>query len=136
MKLVNLTPHTVAIETPEGRLTLSSEGLARVSMKTTPDSTVEVETIVAIDRRFNGVDYTEPCTQYNTVAFNRPIEYGPVEGLPEPVEGALYIVSMLVAQRAMRSDVVSPDSGPSAIRFKDGPNKGQIEAVRALNRYV
>ena len=44
--------------------------------------------------------------------------------LPAPVAGVVYVVSALVADRARRSDVVSPDTGPSAIR--DG---GQIVAV-------
>lgn len=132
MKLVNLTPHVVAIETPEGRLSLPSEGVARVSMSGTRATPVGVEEYVGDEKALSeGYDF-----DLHTVAFNFPIEYGEIEGLPEPVEGFIYIVSMLVAQRAMRSDVVSPDSGPTAIRFTEGPNRGQIEAVRALNRYV
>ncbi len=128
MKLVNLTPHVVAIETPEGRLSLPSEGVSRVSMSSgTPDSPVGVEKYVGDEKALEeGYDF-----DLHTVAFNRPIEYGEIEGLPEPVEGFIYIVSMLVAQRAMRSDVVSPDSGPTAVR-----ENGQVVAVRALNRYV
>jgi hypothetical protein len=132
MRLVNLTPHIVSIETPEGRLMLPSEGLARVSMTTTPDSPVVVENYVGDEKAHQeGYDF-----DLHTVFFNRPIVYGAVEGLPGPVEGVLYIVSMktaetLIMQGISRPDVVSPDSDPTAIR-----ENGQIVAVRALNRYV
>lgn len=55
--------------------------------------------------------------------------FGPVEGLPEPVDGRFYIVSgmVLAALAGSRPDVVGPDTGPDAIR-KDG----QIVAVRGF----
>lgn len=55
---------------------------------------------------------------------------GEIENLPETDEfdsSIVYIVSLLVAQKAMRADVLSPDSGPTAIR-----ENGQIVAVRGL----
>lgn len=57
--------------------------------------------------------------------------FGEIEGLPEPVDGNIYIVSFLVSGRAKRSDVVSPGTGlnDGAIRFQSGPKKGLIEAV-------
>lgn len=54
--------------------------------------------------------------------------YGVVEGLPEPEPeaGHIYIVSTVVAQQCPdRADVVSPDTGPTAIRN----DKGQVTAV-------
>ena len=55
-------------------------------------------------------------------------EFGQVEGLPEPQEGTIYIVSAIVlAQCKGRPDVVAPDTGKDAIR-KDG----QIVAVRGF----
>lgn len=55
-------------------------------------------------------------------------EFGQVEGLPEPQEGTIYIVSALVlAQCKGRSDVVAPDTGKDAIR-----ENGQIVAVRGF----
>lgn len=54
--------------------------------------------------------------------------FGPVEGLPEwePEAGQIYIVSTVVAQQCPdRADVVSPDTGPTAIRN----DKGQVTAV-------
>ncbi|OYT66079.1 hypothetical protein B6U74_01795 [Candidatus Bathyarchaeota archaeon ex4484_205] len=46
-------------------------------------------------------------------------EWGEVEGLPEPEECTVYVVSTLVLQAlaGKRDDVVSPDTGPaSAVR--------------------
>jgi hypothetical protein len=45
--------------------------------------------------------------------------YGAIFGLPAPSPGVLYVVSGLVSSEAKRPDVVSPDTGPSALR-KDG----------------
>ena len=95
-------------------------------MKTLPDSPLFV-----YDPQWVINSDPQPGVESCTVSFNRPVLYGEVEGLPEPQPGVLYIVSMLVAQRVMRADVVSPDSGPTAIR-----ENGQIVAVRALNRHV
>jgi hypothetical protein len=61
--------------------------------------------------------------------------YGAVEGLPDCQPNTLYIVSLMVinALRAespdgvIRGDVISPDSGPSAIR-----ENGKIIAVRGF----
>lgn len=54
-------------------------------------------------------------------------EYGDIVGLPEPQDGVLYLVNMLVGQRGAaegRTDLIGPDSGPSAIR-----ENGQVKAV-------
>ena len=50
-------------------------------------------------------------------------EMGEVEGLPEP-NGDVFIVSTMVAQACNRYDLVSPDTGPTAIR-----ENGQVKAV-------
>jgi hypothetical protein len=50
-------------------------------------------------------------------------EFGEVEGLPEPEENTVYIVSTLVLQalKGSRADVVSPDTSPtSAVRDANG----------------
>jgi hypothetical protein len=57
--------------------------------------------------------------------------FGQIENLPEPTDGVIYITSSLVAQAAQRVDVVSPDTGPTAIR-----ENGQIVAVRGLQAFV
>lgn len=54
---------------------------------------------------------------------------GAVTGLPDAVEGTVYIVSGMVlgALVGTRTDVVAPDTGPDAIR-----ENGQIVAVRGF----
>lgn len=51
-----------------------------------------------------------------------------VEGLPEPENGTFYIVPQPVAMLVDRADLVTPDTGPSAIRGDDGT----VQAVRRL----
>lgn len=52
-----------------------------------------------------------------------------VEGLPEPEEGTYYIVPQPVARIVSdRPDLVTPDTGPSAIRDKNQ----EVYAVRRL----
>lgn len=109
--LINLTPHTINLCNKEGEVVMSipSSGNARVSVKPGQAS------------YFDGV----PVPVFS------PSVYGEVQDLPDPVEGIIYIVSMMVAQRCPnRVDVVGPDSGPTAVR-KDG----QIVGVRGLVRY-
>jgi hypothetical protein len=61
------------------------------------------------------------------------IEFGAVVGLPEPVAGVVYVASALVAgaaQKAGRSDVVSPATGhPACVR-----KEGQVVSVPGFVR--
>lgn len=59
--------------------------------------------------------------------------FGTIENLPEPEFDTVYLVSMLVAQNAHRSDVVSPDTSPAggAVRVSNG----QIFAVRGFQQF-
>lgn len=60
-------------------------------------------------------------------------EFGEITGLPEPKVGVLYLTSTLLAQAAARlgrNDVVSPDTGPTAIR-----EGGQVVAVTRLQTF-
>ena len=70
--------------------------------------------------------YTEPDA--NGVATPT---FGEVEGLPEPQEGTLYIVSGMVLSAVKdRDDLVAPaTSHPKSVRFSDGPHKGQVQSV-------
>ena len=104
MNIKNLTPHPIAIELADGqRVTFAPAGApARVST-----SQEEVGQVAGIPLRRTA--------------------WGEVQGLPAPEEGTIYIVSALVADRARRPDVVSPDTGPTAIR-----EGGQVVAVRAF----
>lgn len=51
-----------------------------------------------------------------------------IEGLPQPEDGTYYIVPEPVVMLLNRSDLVAPDTGPSAIRNNDG----SVHAVRRL----
>ena len=47
--------------------------------------------------------------------------YGQVENVPEPQEGVVFIVNMIVLDRLPhRKDLIAPDSGPSAVRNEKG----------------
>ena len=118
MNVINLTPHPCVIFDVAGTTkiaTLSPSGqVARVKTAATASGSISVGAEVPV------VETT----------------YGNVEGLPEPQDGAMYIVSVLVvtAQRMQgvrRADVVAPDTGPdSVVRDADG----KIVGVRRFTR--
>lgn len=110
MKVVNLTPHTVTVRNEAGdRLFAPSGQVARVATH----SAKVVE--------FDGIPVYEQT-------------FGDIEGLPDPEEGTIFIVSMVVREAAKkigRDDVVSPDTSPQgAIRDE----QGRIIAVRGFVR--
>lgn len=106
MEIKNYMPHTLNIELSSGeRIAIESSGVARCAVKNVQVGEVDGVPVVSA-------------------------EYGEITGLPEPQDGVVYVVSMLVAQRAGRADVLSPDSGPTAIR-----ENGQVVAVRNLVRF-
>jgi len=108
-KVINLTPHAISLAEVDGNVieTFAPSGtVARVA--TTSEVVAEL--------------------------MGRPVSrtsFGEVTGVPAPVEGVVYLVSTLVAQAARRPDVVSPDTGPTAIR-KDG----QVVAVRGFQAFA
>jgi hypothetical protein len=113
MNVINLTPHTVNIVDANNETIRQypSAGVARA--KTIAEHVGEVDGIPVLATAF-----------------------GDVEGLPEPQDDTIYIVSMVVAQAAReRIDIVAPDTGPTAYRYTDGPQKGQIIGVRGFVRY-
>lgn len=85
MNIINLTPHEVNIVLENGAISIPTSGtVARVAAKT--EKTGDI----------NGIPVTETV-------------FGDVEGLPEPQDGTVFIVSTLVAQRVHnRSDVFVP----------------------------
>lgn len=101
MNIVNLTPHTVVVAADfnSSRVEFPSEGVARVSSFNNSIGTVD------------GIEVVD-C------------HYSEVEGLPEPVEGTIYLVSMVVGNRPevqVRKDVLCPDTSPAAsIRYPKG----------------
>ena len=107
--LVNLTPHEIQIVIGTGVHTIPPSGqIARCVVKAVPAGMIG--------------------------ALGFPLsrqEFGAVEGLPEPKEGVWYLASTLVAQQAKRADVVSPDTGPTAIR-----ENGQVKAVLGFQSFA
>lgn len=58
------------------------------------------------------------------------VEYGEVEGLPEPEDGVLLIVSAMVLAASDRPDLVAPATGhPDCVR-----NEGRIVSVPGFVR--
>lgn len=114
-KFLNLTPHAIVIRlTGQPDIVVPPSGQqARVAVRQIPVGSVPV-----------AEDTTVPLVKN---------EYGPVEGLPAPEEDTVLLVSLLVLGRVTgRSDVAAPDTGTTAIRFADGPKKGQVEACVRL----
>lgn len=109
-QIVNLTPHAINIVTTEGTpiLTIEPSGqLARVTTKTVVTGHIYV----------NGVNI--PATE---------TQFGEVEGLPEPQENTIYVVSQAVASRCKnRWDVRIPNES-----VRD--DKGRIVGCRSLGR--
>ena len=97
MKFINLTPHEIHEVYTDQRI--PSTGLARIDMVST-----EVD-------------------KYDNVPIYRSEYKGSLQGLPEPKEGVIYIVSALAlnAVPSYRNDVVAPGS---LVRDKDGNPNG------------
>ena len=106
MKAINLTPHAIVVRVSGRDVVIPPSGqVARVSTKQVEVGVVEIDGVAV------------------PVVVN---DYGPVDGLPAPEPGTIYIVSGLVLSRVGgRKDVVAPDTGSTAVR--DGG--GQIVAV-------
>ena len=107
MNFINLTPHQIVIRI-EGK----------------PDRIIQpTGTVARLETE------TETASQYDGIPINRSV-FKEVIGLPPmgQLQGCRYITSSLVAQAAERPDVLSPDTGQTAIRNAEG----QIEAVTAL----
>ena len=108
MKFINLTPHDVTIVDGETKHTFPKQGLARV------------QTIPLNPTMLGGIPF------FTTT-------YGGTEGLPEPQEGIIFIVSMVVAQaNPERRDIVFPASDP-ANSVRD--EKGNLIGFKALTRF-
>ena len=101
IKLINLTPHTIKLN--NGKEFPPSGQIARVSAKFT--------------------NVTSPELIGEEIHVYR-VEYGDIEGLPEPQENVLYIVSAMVleaGERMGRNDLIAPATGhPEAVRNEAG----------------
>lgn len=84
---VNLTPHVITLVDDHGNIIASIEPEAE-------SARCEVTRVVAFSAGGHNV--------------NRTV-FGRVYNLPEPVDGTWYITSRIVAEAAMRKDVLVPD---------------------------
>lgn len=98
MNLINCTPHALnIIRTDQSILTLEkSEFLARAKVSR------------EVVRTENGIEISKSI-------------FGEVEGLPEPIEGTFFIVSLVVLERSPRTDLLSPGE---LVRGTDGQPLG------------
>ena len=95
IKLVNKTPHVLNLVTEDGTK-ISLEPV----LPTPRVSSSSVKTASYTITDSNGIEHT--------VIREAPV-FGEVVDLPEPQEGTIYVVSMLVAARAVgRNDLVFP----------------------------
>lgn len=107
--VVNKTPHTIHIADDAGNIIRE--------IPPTPPS-CRVASTAKPGPALDGVPFVETV-------------FGEIENLPAPQEDVWYIVSQIVIAAANgRPDLVRPDSGPTAIRDKDG----KMMACRALTR--
>jgi len=111
MEFLNLTPHPVHIILDDRVIVIEPSGtVARLKM--TQEEMGELSGIPIVKTYLDDV-----------------------EGLPEPHEGVIYIVSSLVCQAlaGKRNDIVAPDTSPNgAIRDEEG----NIIGVRRLQIYA
>lgn len=110
--LVNLTPHEVVIR-PDAGCIIRLPACAQPAR--------------LIERTVEG-GHISHLMDYAPVVCR---SFAGIAGLPDPIPGKVYIVSMPVAQFARRADVVSPDTGAGVIRDEDG----KIIAVKNLVRW-
>lgn len=109
MRLVNLTPHPIRFADEEGNIVAEIEPSGFVA---------RVPTREEVWATFNLNGHAIPLVK---TIFEREVQ------LPDPQPGVFYIVSGLVLEVAPRSDLVAPDTGPTAVR-----HNGQVVAIRRL----
>jgi hypothetical protein len=105
MPIVNLTKLTIRLANDDDEVYQTFEP---------DDASMTVQTR-GVDTREDGV----PIVQTTVTD---------IDGLPDPEPGTYYIVPQPVAYTLNRSDLLTPDTGPSAIRNEDGT----VYAVRRL----
>ena len=107
VKFVNLTPHSIAIKTDSGIVTVEPSG-----------TVARVGTVERVIGSLDGIPLIKR-------------EFGEVEGIPSPQADTIYIVSALVLSATDRADVVAPDTGPTAVRDENGHIKYVTRLVSA-----
>ena len=122
-RIVNLTPHGIVLRTGDG-----------------PETDITIPPTAPPARVDSAPGHVSHAYTGCPVPVHHAAAFGAVSNLPAPEPGTLYIVSLMVAQRVRelddRTDVVAPGTGPldGAVRYVDGPQKGQIQAVTRLVR--
>ncbi len=114
VKLVNLTPHPITVYDESGNILMNVPPSGQV---------VRVSTTSRIIDNVDNIPIRE-------------VQYGDIQGLPEPQEGVVYIVSTIVvlalkAKGINRVDVVSPDTSQDSV-IRD--NEGKIIGVKYFQR--
>ena len=122
IKVVNLTPHEINIIIPNA---WDMEGIPNSAMTidhgTTTVAIPTSGTIARCKTERKTIGNIDGISVTSTI-------FGEVEGLPEPKEGTIYIVSSLVAQACKnRNDVFIPDD---TVRDEDG----KIIGCRSLGK--
>lgn len=124
MKLINLTPHALRIRVNTENKTAEPDPTDIVLAPSDVAARVSVQTVQVAD--VDGIPVVKSL-------------YGDIVNLPDPVDGVVYVASMLVAQKAAldgRTDVVSPNTAPKQdIRYPDGPQKGLTFAVFGFQQF-
>lgn len=107
--LINLTPHEIVLR--------GADADQRIPPTTPP---ARISTTARQVNCINGIAVVAT-------------DFGEIENLPAVQSDGctIYITGTLVAQRAARPDVLSPDTGPTAIR-----ENGQVVAVTRLQSFV
>lgn len=107
--LINLTPHDIHIADADGNI-------VRVIPPTSPAA--RVASTAVLREPIDDVPFVETV-------------FGAIQNLPDLQPDTYYIVSQIVIAAAEgRTDLVRPDTGPSALRDAEG----RIVAVRALTK--
>ena len=109
MGIVNATPQDVVIYDDDGNV-----------VKTYPRSGMVASVAVTskVVDNVNGVDVAEPS-------------FGGVVGIPEPSDGTIYIVPLMVVAHVSRSDLIGPDTGTDSVVRDD---HGRILGVKRFTR--
>lgn len=114
--LVNLCPHPI---------TVRAHPIQRPCADPDPDVVPPVAGLARVATSSVRVGDIDDVPTYE-------IGYGEVTGLPDPVEGTTYVVSLVVLQACPdRRDLVAPGTGPQDGAYRDPDGK-----IVAVTRFV
>lgn len=118
--LINLTPHEIAIQRPDGTVEdmAPSGTVARLTSEVEPASWIEgIPVVRVLYGRVEGL----------------PVAGDPPRvGVPAPAPGVYYLVSALVLARCHgRADVFAPDTDRGAVRDEAGRIVGTTRLIAA-----